>query len=208
MYSLSLKPDLLSALTILLFHRLINSFEFSFLNRAIKRVQPPVTMSYTNWDRSPAKRLARVHSFCSFQALSAFVHAHRLMGFYHHVNRVNMIGAYQALRSPAPFGEHARFPDNDDYVDLDHVALRSIFDQITGACDLDDRRVNSNVPGSSSSSLSDAKRSFEVSFNKLRDFVVETKADLLVNVGIYSRESFEEAMSLVWAPAQEGPRPE
>lgn len=166
-----------------------------------------VGMQYTNWatcqNRPALMASLRRHKWCSLVDLCDFVEAHKMTGFHVHASRLVVIAAVTRLRSPAPFGQTQRFPEDEEMVDLDASSVRLYFDQLHQACDQNDRAQNvSNAQPNGS--VSDAKRAFDVAFAKIRDFA--TASSYTDKDGVWTRETFEARYGLVWgnpAPANQ-----
>lgn len=156
-------------------------------------------MSYQNWAEQPARIVQMRHKFCPMSDFLDFVETSHGAGFFVHASRLNIISQAQELRGPAPFAEKVRFPADVEYVDLDHKTIRPHIAQLVDSCELPDRQLNASANGHSSSSLSDAKRSFDVALRKLRDIAKETDMQQLPKKGVFTRETFEATYALQWA---------
>ena len=154
-----------------------------------------LAMSYINF--SVKHRLLVAQGWCSFSDFCQFVADHQFLGFHIVPNRNRVREAYIRLRGSAPFSSTARFPD-DFFVALGGP-LRSYFEQLLCALDLPDRALErSGQNDFGINSLSDAKRTYDVAFQRLATISVEFDINKLAAQGVYCRETFESTFALEW----------
>lgn len=154
---------------------------------------------YANWADVPeAGFVKRRHMFATLDDVMSFVEEHQFAPFYVHTVRINIVAAARAMRTVAPFGEHQRFPDNAEFVDLDHPKVCGPLTQLLNACELPDRQMNVSGSSHPNGSLNDAKRAFDSAFALLRALVKDVRYDQMARNGIYCRASFEATYGLNW----------
>lgn len=141
----------------------------------------------------------RKQAWCSFDEFRTFVTDFQHVGFYIHANRVRVGEAFARLRERSDlFSASTRFPD-DDYVHLDSEFMNAWFTQLMNAVDLPNRMIEKGTSGDTGlMSLNDAKRSFDVAFQKLASVLRLTTDAALATHGVYSRTSFETTFALNW----------
>jgi hypothetical protein len=154
-----------------------------------------VVMAYVNF--SAKHRLLVAQAWCSYSDFCRFVASHQFLGFHVVANRNRVREAYANLRGPAPFSSTARFPD-DFFVALGGP-LRTYFEQLLCAIDIPDHIMERNASNELGiNSLSDAKRAYDIAFQRLATVSVEVEQMKLAANGVYCRETFESAYSLEW----------
>lgn len=156
-------------------------------------------MVYHNF--SVKHKLLADQCWCSFADFNQFISDYQFLGFYGVGNRDRIREACIKLRGPAPFSSTKRFPD-DFFVFLGG-SLRPHFEQLMRAVDLPDPAFGrSNVgPKHGITNTNDAKRSFDVAFQRLATVAFEIDVTKLQAQGVYHREAFEEVFKLEWRDA-------
>nr|UDL14012.1 MAG: hypothetical protein [Xiangshan martelli-like virus 3] len=159
-----------------------------------------MSKGYTIFPRRVANM--RRGAWCTLDDLWRFVDDNQHIGFHIRSNRQKLVEAYSALRQGAPFSRTQRFPENETWVHLDSMKISQEINQVLNACDLPDRLIEKGKTSSTEemgmSSLSDAKRAFEMAFRKLWTYLRVVEESELMDVGIYEREYFESAFGLLW----------
>lgn len=111
------------------------------------------------------------------------------------------MSAYNKLRGPAPFSQTTRFPD-DLFVHLDNDALKLWFEQLLHALDMPDRMMERDrtavVDITSVTTVTDAKRAFDIAFSRLAEIVRSVDIGVLNKYGVYDRLTFEKTFGLSW----------
>nr|WPV62271.1 MAG: hypothetical protein [Wufeng shrew martellivirus 2] len=155
----------------------------------------PRVMTYTPWGMR--ETLLTGSRFVLMNDFVRWLREFQFASFFVKANRDRVRESYAAMRSDAPFRRDQRFPAEVFYIRLAHPAIRVWVDQALHAVDLPDRLLerSQNVDVSS---MNDAKRSYDVSMDRLARLCEALDVNELSENGVFCRETFEKSFGLTW----------